>query len=108
MRSGISFGSNLSSLVEDRHRAVAGVFHDLALGDVDERRTVAMAVPRNDAARLDGELAETKLAILELRRLLRQIDGAQRRVGDALGGEHDRLARVFFGLVGRALAGERR
>ena len=65
--------------------AVAGVFDDLALGDVDQRRAVVMAVPRHDPAGLDHELAEAQLAALDLRRLLFEIDGAERRIGDACG-----------------------
>src|ERR1700737_3612161 len=47
---------DLAGLVQNRHGAVAGVFENLALDDINERRTVAMAVPRNDAARFDHEL----------------------------------------------------
>jgi len=65
-----------------------------------------MAVPWDDAARLDRELAEAKLAIVDLRRLLRKIDGAERRVGDALGGNRGRLPRILLDLIGRALPGE--
>ena len=37
-----------------------GVFDDLAFDDVDDRRPVGVAVPRHDAARLDGELAHAE------------------------------------------------
>src|SRR6516225_6662370 len=92
----ICFGPDFSSLVHDRHCAVAGIFHDLALRDVYERGTVGMTVPRNDAARFDRELAEAKLAILDLRGLLGKIDGAQGGVGDALGANRDRLPRILL------------
>src|SRR5262245_17081794 len=43
---------DLAGLVRDRDCAIAGVFDDLALGDVDDRGTVGMAVPGHDAAGL--------------------------------------------------------
>src|SRR5262245_8001830 len=75
---------DIARLMHDRIGAVAGVFDDLALGDVDDRRTVAVAVPGHDTARFDRELAE---------------------VGDALTGMRDRRARIGFELAGGALAG---
>ena len=54
--------------------AVAGVFDDLALLHVDQRWTVVMAVPRHDAAGLDRQLAEAQFAILDIGRLLLEID----------------------------------
>ena len=64
-----------------------------------------MAVPWDDAPRFDRELAEAKLAILDLRGLLGKIDGAQGGVGDALGANRDRLPRILLGLISRALPG---
>ena len=49
---------------------VAGVFVDLALGDVDQCRTIVMAVPWNDAAGFDHQLAKAKFAASDLRLLL--------------------------------------
>src|SRR5262249_8529952 len=40
--------SDVAGLVHDRHGAVAGVFDNLALGDVDDRGAIGMAVPRHD------------------------------------------------------------
>src|SRR5262249_26138575 len=75
---------DIAGFVHDRISAVAGVFDDLALGDVDDRGAVAVAVPWHDAARLDRELAETQLAILDVRRLLLEVDGGEHRVGERL------------------------
>ena len=58
--------------------------------------------------RLDRELAEAELTVLDLRRLLLEVDGSEHRVGYSLAGMGDRCARVGFDFVGRALAGERR
>ena len=67
-----------------------------------------MAVPRHDAAGFDGQLAEAQLAILDIGRLLLQVDRSQRDVGDADRLEVDLLAGIGFHLVGRAFAGEGR
>ena len=79
------------ALCTDRHRAVAGVFDDLAFRDVDQRRTVVVAVPRHHAAGLDHHLAEAQFAALDLRLLLAEIDRAERGVGHALSRMIDRL-----------------
>src|SRR5215203_87198 len=50
VRGALGLGPDLAGLVMDRSRAVAGVFDDLALGDVDQCRSVVMAVPWHDAA----------------------------------------------------------
>src|SRR5262245_9919247 len=99
---------DIAGCVHDLISAVAGVFDDLALGDVDDRGAVAVAVPWHDAARLDRELAETQLAILDVRRLLLEVDGGEHRVGDALAGVVGRRAHVDFEFAGRAFAGGRR
>src|SRR5262249_47845328 len=78
------FRPDLAGLVHDRHGAVAGVFDDLAFGDVDDGGTVGVAVPRHDAAGLDGQLAEAELALLDIGRLLLEVDCREHRVGDAL------------------------
>ena len=49
-------------LVHDRRAAVAGVFHDLAFSDVDQRRPIGVAVPWHHATWCDRQLAETKFA----------------------------------------------
>jgi len=50
--------------------------------------------------------AEAKLAILDLRRFLGKIDGAERRVGDALCGNRGRFPRILLDLIGRTLPGD--
>ena len=100
-------GADLAGLVHDRHRAIAGVFDDLAFRHIDQRRAVVMAVPRHDAAGLDHHLAEAQLAAGDLRLLLAEIDRAERGVGHALGRMIDRLGGIRHALVGRAFAGLR-
>ena len=75
-------------------------------GNEDQGRTVVVAVPRHDAAGLDRQLAEPQFAILQMRRLLFEIDRTQRDVGDADRFEVDHLAGVGLHLVGGAFAGE--
>src|SRR5262249_21676205 len=77
MGGALGLGTYLARLVQDRDRAVAGVFDDLALDDVDQRGTISMAVPRHDAAGLDHQLANPLQMIVELHRLLRQVDAGQ-------------------------------
>src|SRR6185295_11228055 len=69
MRRGVRLRPDLAGLVNDRHRAGAGVFDDLAFCDVDDGGTIAVAVPGNDSAWLDGELAEPELTLLDHRRI---------------------------------------
>src|SRR5262245_23855737 len=108
VRGAVRLRPDIAGLVHDLISTVAGVFDDLALGDVDDRGAVAVAVPGHDAARLDRELAETQLAILDVRRLLLEVDGGEHRVGDTLAGVGGRRAHVGLQLAGRAFAGGRR
>src|SRR6516162_7108596 len=96
---------DVTGLVHDRIGAVAGVFDDLAFGDVNNRRPIGVAVPGHDAARLDRELAESQLAFLDVGRLLLEVDGGEHCVGDALAGMGARHAHVGFGLAGGTFAG---
>jgi len=77
-------------------------------GDVDDRGTIAVAVPWHDAAGLDRELAEPQLAVLDVCRFLLEVDSGEHRIGDTLGRLSIRRARVDFHLVRRALAGDGR
>src|SRR5262249_7458698 len=61
---------HLTSFVQNRNRAATGIFDDLAFCDVDDRGTVAVTVPRHDAAWLDSEFAEPELTLLDVCRLL--------------------------------------
>src|SRR4051812_20286812 len=106
VRGAVDLGPDVARLVHDRIDAVAGVFHDLALLDEDQRRPVVVAVPRHDAAGLDGELAETQLAAFDVRGLLAEIDGAERRVGDADRLVVDHLAGIGLLLAGGTFAGD--
>jgi hypothetical protein len=82
----VDLSRDVARLMHDRNRAGAGVFEDFALDDVDNRRPIAVAVPGDDAARLNHELAQTQLAFLEFCRLIGEIDGGEDRIADALGG----------------------
>ena len=64
-----------------------------------------MAVPGHDAAGLDRQLAEAQLAIPYFRRLLLEVDRAERDVGDADRLVIDLLADVCLHLAGRTFAG---
>ena len=92
--------------VDDRGGAVAGVFVDLALDDVDQRRPVAVTMPRDDAARLDRELADAHLAVLQHRPLFGERKHGEHGVGDADRLDFDRLARIRHLLLRRAFPGE--
>ncbi len=63
-------------------------------------------MPGNDAAGLDRQLAEPKLAVLEMSRLLFEVDRSKRDIGNADRLEVDLLAGVGLHLIGRAFAGE--
>src|SRR5262249_17900841 len=104
VRSTARLRPDVAGLVHDRIRAVACVFDDLALGDIDDRRTVGVAVPGHDTAGLDRELAEAKLAFLDVGRLLLEVDGGEHRVGDALPGMGDRRAHVGLDFAGWGIA----
>jgi len=103
----VDLATKVSGLMNDRHRAVAGVFDDLALGDVNQSRTVFMAVPRHHAARLDRQFAKPELTILDHGRLFAQIDRTKRCIDEADSRRGDRLASSGFHLVSRAFARER-
>src|SRR5262245_33235073 len=87
---------DVAGLVRDRRGAVARILDDLALGDVDDRRTIAVTMPRHNAAGLDRELAKSKLPILAVRRFLLKIDGGKHRVRNALAGVRDGRSYVGF------------
>src|SRR5205823_6264141 len=106
MRGAEYLGPDIAGLVHNGLCAVAGIFDDLALLHKDEGWSVVVAVPGHDAAGLDRQLAESQLAILEVRRLLFEVDRTQRDVGDAERLEVDLLAGVGFHLVGGTFAGK--
>src|SRR5690349_12332068 len=84
MRSRVRLGGDIAGMMDDRDRASAGIFGHLARDDIDHRRPVAVAVPRDDAASLDDEPAQAELAVLDRGRLLRELDRAEDRVDDTL------------------------
>src|SRR5215472_16878207 len=97
----------LTSFVHNRNQAVTCLFDDLAFCDVDDRGTVAVTVPRHDAAWLDSEFSESELTLLDVCRLLFKIDGGEDRVGYAFACIGNRLTYVGFHLVGGATASSR-
>ena len=74
MRCAVHFGPDVPRLVHDWIGAVAGVFDDFPLLHVNESRTVIVAVPWNNAAGFDRQLAKAQLAVVEVSRLLFEID----------------------------------
>ena len=72
MRRGAGLARNLARFVHDRHRAIAGLFGDRAVDDVDDGRTVGVAVPGYNAAWLNDELAQAQRAAVNRRWLLGQ------------------------------------
>ena len=74
MRCAVHFGPDVPGLVNDWIGAVAGVFDDFPLLHVNESRTVIVAVPWNNAAGFDRQLAKAQLAVVEVSRLLFEID----------------------------------
>ena len=99
---------DIACLVDDWNGTVAGVFDDLTFRDVNESRTVAMTVPRHNAARLDSELAQSQLPSCELHRLFFQVDCGENCIRNPFRSVRDGLAYVSLELIGRALTGEHR
>jgi len=81
----------LARRVQDRHAAGAGVFDDLALDDIDDGWAVGVAMPGDDAARLDHQLAQPLQAASRFDRLFGEVDTGDHGVGDALRGCGHRL-----------------
>src|SRR5262249_57163999 len=104
----VGFGPDVAGFVYDRISEVAGVFDDLSFGDIDDRGTIVVAMPRHDPAGFDRELAESELAFLDIRRLLLEVDGGEYGVGDAFCCMGCRLTYVGLHLVAGAAAGDRR
>ena len=98
---------NVTRRVVDGGSAIAGEFDDVTLDDVNDRGAIAMAMPGNDATRLDGELAHAEFAVLDLGRLFRDVDHGDHGVGDTDGLHVDGLAGIRLLGVGGALTGER-
>ena len=107
MRSAELFGPEVAGLVQNRIDTVARDIHDLALLHEYQGRPVVVAVPGYDAAGLDRQLAELQFAILKVRRLLAEVDRAQRHVCDADRFVVDLFVRIGLDLVGGAFAGRR-
>src|SRR5262245_32261957 len=105
MRRPERFPGYIAGLVEDRDRAVAAVFDDLAFDDIDERRAVIVAVPGNDAIGLDYQLANPHLAAVGLDRFVGEIDRGEYGVGNAEGRNGHRLADVRLALTQGASPG---
>ena len=66
-------GHHVADLVHDRRCAVARIFVDLAFDDVNDRRTIGVAMPGHDAVRLDGQLAHAEQTVVDIEWRLRDI-----------------------------------
>src|SRR5262249_51227696 len=77
VRCALDLGRRLAGLVHDRRLAGAAVFGDLAGDDVDNRRTIGMAVPGDDASGLDHEAAQPQRMILQHHRLVDEVDALE-------------------------------
>jgi hypothetical protein len=86
------FDGNIASFVNDWNRAIACVFGRFAFNNVDNRRSVAVAMPGYYSARLNNQFAQSEQTTVDLCRLLGYVDRANHRVGDAFAG-------VVTGLV---------
>src|SRR5882724_11100408 len=83
-------------------------YSTISLLHKNESGPIVVAVPWHDTAGLDRQLAEAQLAVLEVRRLLFEVDRTECHVGYADRLEFDFLAGVRLHLVGGTLAGEGR
>src|SRR6185295_5931179 len=64
VRRAAALGRDVARVMHDRHRAITREFDDRSLHHVYLRRALVVAVPGNDAAGLDVELAQTEQASL--------------------------------------------
>src|SRR5262245_57570309 len=106
MRNLRRLGDDVAGLVHDRTGAVRRVFDDLAFGDVDDGGTVGVAVPGNDAAWLDRELAHAEIPALDVEWRLADVDRGDDRVGHSDRLEIDRLTGIGLLKIGWTFTGE--
>src|SRR5262249_5154446 len=100
----VGFARHIPRLVNDRNGAIAVVFVDLAIDDVNQSRPIVVAVPRHDAAGLDHKFADALHASFRLDRFLAEVVRRENRVADAGSLEITRLADVGLDFVGRTFA----
>ena len=101
----VCLARDFAGLVHDRHRTGAGVLDDRTGDDVDDRRPLGVAMPGDDSTRLNDELAEAEFVVLQVRRLLGEIDRGDQLVGYVLVSRWSRLLAVDRDIVGRAFTG---
>ena len=99
-------GHDVARVMHQRHGAIARIFVDLAFDDVDDGGTVGVAVPGDDAARLDHELAHAEVPAIDVERRLAHVDRGDGGVGDADRLQVDGFARIRLLLIGGAFAGD--
>jgi hypothetical protein len=103
-----SFRGRPRRLVDNRHGAIAGIiagiFSDGSRDDIDDGRTITVAVPGNDTVWLNHKFAKTQHPVGDLGRLLRKIDRSEDRVGDTFRRRRVGFCRVGAYFVSRTLA----
>ena len=104
MRHVWGLGHDVACVMHQRHGAIARIFVDLAFDDVDDGGTVGVAVPGDDAARLDHELAHAEVATIDFERRLAHVDRGDGGVGDANRLQIDGFARIRLLLISGAFA----
>src|SRR5581483_3264279 len=107
VRGAFHLGGGFAGPMHDRHRTGAAILGDRPTDDVDDRRPVGVAVPRDDSPRLNDEPAQAQRVLLQHDGLVDEIDFRLHRVGDALrlGGAHLLSLAVGHGLARRTCAG---
>lgn len=105
VRNAIGFARDVACLVQDRHRAAAAIFGNLAAHGIDQGRAVLVAVQRNDTTWLDNEAARAELAISDAD-FGAEIDRADDGVGHSLGHSWRACKRIDRTLVGGAFTGK--
>lgn len=113
MRKPGPFGHIVSGLISHRHGAVRGIFGELAFDDIHDRGPVIVAVPGYHGTGLDPERARAEHPVLDVERLLVDLDRCDGFVDDAICGQSsavpDLVARRGTDtgplVLGRALGG---
>src|SRR3974377_496192 len=109
MRRAFDLARRLAAPVHDRRRAGAAILGDGAADDENDGGPVCMAMPGDDATRLNDEPPQKQPMLLAHYVLALEIEAGQHLVGDALGLGWIHLLALAIGddLVGGAGAGRR-
>jgi hypothetical protein len=71
----MEFGDRFTGSVDDRHVSGSGIFGDGSSNDIDDRRTLTVAVPRHSTAGRDFMATHAKTAIGDRGGFFRDVDG---------------------------------